>query len=624
MSMIAESQRLQSEIPPSKIWKFLPYFVTLSFTSFYFLNAARLDPEPHHDGYMLATAIASRDGFLPHSGYFDQYGPVSSYLLGLTLKFGFGPLLTIRLVTAITLILSALLIVAILAKVNHPVAGMIGVVLWSSTSADWTVTYNNYSFVGQWPWSNVVFNFFALIFLFLFLQGVEYQQDRHSSAFILFVSGFSLSIAIVTRLTIGIVLALGFALIVALSIAKNYFNIKQAKSLVLGTLSGLLSFILILKYLGLIGPYRIDTISGPASATSPVALSDFIWRVTEPALGALLAILILGILHRLLNKFLPTEATSLTLTAAAITSFMFAAHQWLRFPKKLPTKFFVPWGKDGLFSAQVNVPLYLAIIFVPMIVGFMIWQLYTDRVANVTESSASDNQSEFHPQLKFQSLVIGIVATCLLIGAYPIADLLHIWWSTPLALAFLIAQLSKINLFRLQSISFCLAVIFPFVMIGTTNAVKQNNVQRVTLDSPALKGMLVTKAYYYNYKIVDSFMYRHADKNVVFMCDDGLLSVWNNRWQSAGPDFVSWSWGNRTSIRDASKEKSKSVIFCSNDTHETSILARSLGLTITDIGEKYVSIGDGRTLSGFSNQYLLYATQVGSYVKETNLYDHPS
>jgi hypothetical protein len=620
----SDSQQKKSEGKLPQIWRLFPYLVTLTFTCFYFVNAARLDPEPHHDGYLLATAVGSKEGLLPHSEVFNQYGPMSSYLLGLILKLGFAPLLTIRLTIAILLILSALLVVAIMTKVNHPVAGMVGAILWASTSPDWTVTWDKYSFVGQWPWPNVIFSFFVLLSLLLFLHGMEIKNDVTRFSLGVFFSGILMAIAVSTRTTLGILLTLAIGVVFALSYYKRSLSIRHIVTFLLGFGTWLTIFISYLVISNLIDAYLVDTVIGPANATTPTSPLLFLWGVVRPTIGAIVAVTVIYLLYKVLAKYLPSEALTVTLIATSITSFMFAAHEWLRFPKILPGQFFIPWGRDGLFTAQVNVPIYLAFLAVPLLALYMLGKVLKGSTSQ--DESFSDNELALNTDNldRFRMLLISVTASSLLFGAYPIADLLHIWWSTPLALAFLMAQVSKLELIKTNSVAFGLAAIFPFILIGTTHVVKQNNVDRIELTSPALSGMLVKKDYYYNFSAADLFFQRHADENLLFMCDDGLFSVWNNRWQSVGPDFVSWSWGARSSVRDDKSKMSNSVIFCSNDVRETSILARSLGLQITDSAVRYVEIGDGETLSSFSHQYFFYAKQVGKFKNSSELFDHPS
>ena len=51
------------------------------------LPFARLDFDPHHDGVMVATAVAIRDGAIVHRDVFAQYGPVAPLLQALALNF---------------------------------------------------------------------------------------------------------------------------------------------------------------------------------------------------------------------------------------------------------------------------------------------------------------------------------------------------------------------------------------------------------------------------------------------------------------------------------------------------------------------------------------------------------
>jgi hypothetical protein len=630
MSHIAPYSQHKVNVAKSRnFWGSFPYLITLAFSSFYFLNAARLDPEPHHDGYLLATAIAARDGLLPHLEVFNQYGPITSYVLALPLKLNFGPLLTIRLTTAVLLILICLLLVSISSILGRPIAGVIGVVVWSSTSPDWTITTASYSFVGEWPWPNVIFTFFALLSLSLFLRGSFSQKNfKYSKNFYptLISSGLFLSIAVFTRVTIGVVYGAGMLGLVLLGMYKRLLTRGQISAFILGLATGLTTFIFTLSYLHIAETYLVDTVIGPASATSPASPLSFLWLVVRPTIGAVTAIFFIWIFYKVLQRYKVGEALALTMIATTVTSFMFATHQWLEFSNILPRKFFVPWGKDGLYNAQLNLPLYFALLISPCVVIYLFIRVFqSPKISQINQKDIA-LPSDMHQLENFKHLSIGVVAACLLLGSYPIGDLLHIWWSTPLALVLLVIQISNISFFRQNARAFSVAVLLPFVVVGTTHLIKQNNVSRNELSSPALDGMLVSKNYYYAYVSTDSFMKKHSDKDILFMCDDGMFSVWNNYWQSAGPDFVSWSWGQRTPIRSKVTGKVRPVIFCANDTHETSVLARSMGLTITDQARYPLPSRSGNQLklSSFSSQYLYFAEYMGIPGSKPDLYDHPS
>ena len=75
-----------------------------------FIYVARLDPDPQHDGTQLGTAVGVSEGLLVHKDVFSQYGPIGPWLNGV-IMYIFGPqLLTIRIASAIQLVLLNVLI----------------------------------------------------------------------------------------------------------------------------------------------------------------------------------------------------------------------------------------------------------------------------------------------------------------------------------------------------------------------------------------------------------------------------------------------------------------------------------------------------------------------------------
>lgn len=71
--------------------------VAFAVASFFLLwPFARLDFDRHHDGYMLAQAIAVHQGASVHTEVFAQYGPVTLWLHSLALFLPMGPALALR------------------------------------------------------------------------------------------------------------------------------------------------------------------------------------------------------------------------------------------------------------------------------------------------------------------------------------------------------------------------------------------------------------------------------------------------------------------------------------------------------------------------------------------------
>ena len=69
----------------------------------YFGLFARLDPEPHHDGVMLAAAIGVSEGKIPNKDVFTQYGPLTPLLQGMWLRLTEPTLLSLRIFTSLLL-----------------------------------------------------------------------------------------------------------------------------------------------------------------------------------------------------------------------------------------------------------------------------------------------------------------------------------------------------------------------------------------------------------------------------------------------------------------------------------------------------------------------------------------
>ena len=92
---------------------FAAIFITIT-NLIFFANISRFDPDPHHDGVMFTAALASALGKVPNREFFAQYGPLTPVLQGMWLDLTSPTLFNLRLLHAIILTISALLMFLII------------------------------------------------------------------------------------------------------------------------------------------------------------------------------------------------------------------------------------------------------------------------------------------------------------------------------------------------------------------------------------------------------------------------------------------------------------------------------------------------------------------------------
>ncbi|MDA9863355.1 hypothetical protein N9C58_00105 [bacterium] len=118
------------------------------------LPFSRVDFDPHHDGVMVAAAVAVRDGLMVQKDVFAQYGPVTPLLQGWVLKTGMDPTLGIRLLNIVAIALVAFAVADLGRKMPNfwPISLSAG--RWASLA--WVVVADYFLWVPQLPWSSTI------------------------------------------------------------------------------------------------------------------------------------------------------------------------------------------------------------------------------------------------------------------------------------------------------------------------------------------------------------------------------------------------------------------------------------------------------------------------------------
>ena len=179
--------------------------------------------DPHHWGLMLSNAKDLYDGKLPYQYIFIQYGFLTTAIHALAYGWAGGNLISIITITAIAYAIGLLLIY----RITVALTGNIKIALYT------LITCFLINPIAIYPWSNyIAFPFFVFGMLMLI------KKPRSNS--VLFLSGLSFGLAILSRegLAPAIILILVFSTL--LEIFKSNRNIKNHVSTIFSLASGLL------------------------------------------------------------------------------------------------------------------------------------------------------------------------------------------------------------------------------------------------------------------------------------------------------------------------------------------------------------------------------------------------
>jgi hypothetical protein len=168
------------------------------------LPFARLDIDRHHDGYMVAQALAVHQGFTMHSQVFGQYGPVTPWMQSLALFLPVGPVLALRIANS-ALIAITVFAMADMGRVRPlawPISRRVG---WWSAIA-WFLLADVWVGIPMLPWPPVLavaLTVLGIYFLTRALALREMGKARRASLEGI-VAGAALGLVPFTRLSFGV------------------------------------------------------------------------------------------------------------------------------------------------------------------------------------------------------------------------------------------------------------------------------------------------------------------------------------------------------------------------------------------------------------------------------------
>ncbi len=173
------------------------------------LRLSFLDPDVHHDGYSLASAIAAQNGLLPNRDYFNQYGPVTSMLHGLWMNLTDTSLLQLRFFTAFLISLNFFLAFLFLLRKYSP---LISTFIASAVAI-------SYPFIvpPMLPWPSVLATTISLLVLWSMTR--FFLNEKKKSPVLLIFAGLLVGLGFYVRIHMAALLGL---IVLALIIRRRY------------------------------------------------------------------------------------------------------------------------------------------------------------------------------------------------------------------------------------------------------------------------------------------------------------------------------------------------------------------------------------------------------------------
>jgi 4-amino-4-deoxy-L-arabinose transferase-like glycosyltransferase len=468
--------------------------------TFAFFSQARLDPQPEHDGYMLATAIGVSEGQRLYVDIVSWYGPATTWLQSLAINILGAELLSIRYLSSLILTLTALVLFLVTKEISNTAYATLAAAIWVSFNPSWSVLPND--FMPQLPWPSDLFSLAMITALGSYIRFVKTGKNQW-----LIVVGSAVGLGFFSRPHSGLLLFLTIALLLAFDPVKRDARFRAFLPLSNGiVLASLVPFFIMFQQRSL-REFFYQTLVLPSDIFNLPIFFDFFQRVTEYpimlfGLTTMVLLLIFTLTRSRQSRDITTAAIMsilllLTITAASRTT----------------------W--PNIYQVPTFTPLYL---MVPIF------------IIGLTYAIVDFVGAKRLPIAQRSALVIGAVAVP---GVYPSADALHYWWVLVALLPGALGVVEHLNIKLINPFpNSSVAIIAVGIVLAGGFLLHSKLVQpRIHLSAPVLNGMMTQVEFSDDFKRVDEILLNKSNYRFAMFCGSPLLGVWNGTYQISG-NFV--------------------------------------------------------------------------------------
>ena len=490
-----------------KVW----LFAVLGFQLASLLLRSRLDPNPHHDGIILGSAIGASEGLLPNKDTFAQYGPGAPIVQGIWLQIFGNTLLNLRILNALLLMCTSAILISVLSN-------KIGMKLALLISSIWIFSYPDIlPFI---PWPSVLTTLFALLVGAL-LTSYLGSGPRHKWK--LYLSSFFLVFGVTFRIQFVL---LFFIVTLVFSLKSHFWSSKKDLRLWLFFSGFNVALALIILWeIGILLPFVDETI---VWAFTSYGDKGYTFRQLVDLLYFPIGFLIAYALFKLAirNSDKGSRSTQGFIFAGV---FLTGVCAWIL--SRNNRNSYLAFKHPRILAANIAEQFSYCLLY-GSIIYFLILTLVFIR-------PGSGVKKRCIALLQTNSWVIFVIALGSLPQMYPAFDPLHLWWLTPLFLAgisavrpFNLAGQSLRNL-TLASTAFLLALLLPLYSLIS--------LPRNAFESKVLRGMIGETWYAsqldQSLKMISDFGNKGR---IEFACADGIYAAANG-YLADGPRFVNWA-----------------------------------------------------------------------------------
>ena len=533
-------------------------FLLIASSSYIFFRIAPYDPDPHHDGIQLAPAIGVLEGKHIHGELFEQYGPVWVWIKALFLAFLGPELINLRYMAAIMAVATCFMIFKIsLRIIGSYTLSLLLTGIWVFTSPAFN-TINNLNFP-LWPWPSLLLNLTILMLFNTFLSDFN-LKDLNYQKISAVLTSFLITVCLFTRLQIGLILILGISFII-------YKYQGKSKIIVAYYLVSLMLFVSsVMIYListNSLSYFFLQTVTGPLNTyVSPISAS---YIFVNFCLGVIPLVFYLFIIKRFSSGNLHVKFFSVFLTIFLGLFVIYVGKIW--------DKFY--FNKFSITRAILDIQSHSIIYFSFTFCGFFAVMFFLGHLNHRTLNSHMSYLKTFSKSDRLLN-VVAIFSSFSLIQAYPIQDIYHLWWASPVLLISSMYLLRFLGFDKKTLTSMSIACFLPIIVFGISSFATQVQIPRITSYFGSLRGMQIQESKFSDFESANSFVAGLGELNGIYNCPDALFSVWSGKYRATDGNYVSWAWNT---VRAGGITKGTPWVLCSNDLPFALSWARSNNLS---------------------------------------------
>lgn len=469
----------------------------------YFLIQSKWDPDPHHDGYVYAQALAASEGMVPNRDFFAMYGPLNPFLQGIWLNITNHNLISLRYFASLLLALTG---VAIFVGTKNEIGRKYSFLL----SLSWAIG-NPLIHSPSLPWPNIILT--LLLVSSIIIAKSDFKKFKYTFIYI----GIILSLSILIR---------NYAIfsVLILFVTMYYWpskNVKALRHLTYGSLITLIFVLVVFMKFKMTKSFVDQTIVYGFLKGHDSRDLRGLFNIRILAFGIIFMAFLL-IYQKIINSIRDSrkEIVKISLFILITLTFAYSGHlqnnrNWNKgFSKNLIADCRL------IMENLINLPLYV-IPFIFIFVSISILQL-----RKKSEDSID--------------LAAYAIALSSIFQLFPSPHISKIWHIIPILL---VGLAPYFNLYFGQNINFLRTainyIIIPILISLLLVFYNQASVIRIPFKNDVLTGILGKPD---QVESIDSTMIllktKGKARDIEFRCVDGLFATSGNKYLAVDPYYV--------------------------------------------------------------------------------------